>query len=509
MKKASSQRLTRFAHWLVPGAAVALDLFRPIFNPDIYWHLCAAQRIANARQIPSTDWLSSSMMGAPWRDFEWLTELLFYAFFRAGGLAGLWILKGLIVALLIAAFINVLRAMEIDPGLQAPTTALFACAILPFADLRPDMISAIALLWLYGRLETAGRRQGSVAPFVGVVLFFALWANMHAGYPLGLVLLAMYACLGERAVRRSAALSLVAGLIGCCLQPGGPLAFSVLWQHAHQLHGLANLVIEWAPPLPQNHWYWTFFTVELIVALTGAIALIRRRPLPAAPAVIATILGLLAMRHARLTLFFPIVALPLSVAALSGAKESGLGRWSRFVLLTVGLLATAHSAVLALAFGTGREIVHPVISDRTTGFFANQKRVLGGHSILAHSFEWSGYLEWRLWPAYRLFADGRYIFYPALAQVQRATGAPKAWGALLKLNNIDLVILERDEPFVRLPQKGERSLHKSVAVPYHTLLMPSAEWALVHTDEDVLVFARRSSFPAAWVATQELAESRF
>ena len=67
----------------------------PIANPDLFWHLSAARWMAAHHAVPRADWLSLSMSGAPWLDFEWLSQLVFGAFYKLGGFFGLWLLKGI------------------------------------------------------------------------------------------------------------------------------------------------------------------------------------------------------------------------------------------------------------------------------------------------------------------------------------------------------------------------------------------------------------------------------
>ena len=90
-------------------AAVAACAALPFANPDLFWHLSAARRILELGRIPAADWLSYTRAGAPWIDFEWLTQLAWLAAYSAAGWWGLWAVK---VALFSAAAVLVWRALE-------------------------------------------------------------------------------------------------------------------------------------------------------------------------------------------------------------------------------------------------------------------------------------------------------------------------------------------------------------------------------------------------------------
>ena len=86
---ATPPRTPRAGLWLAAScaAAAAACALLPFANPDLFWHLNAARRIVETGAIPRADWLSYTRAGAPWVDFEWLSQLLWLGAFRgaAGG----------------------------------------------------------------------------------------------------------------------------------------------------------------------------------------------------------------------------------------------------------------------------------------------------------------------------------------------------------------------------------------------------------------------------------------
>ena len=73
--------------------AAALVVLLPIGDPDLWWHLSAGRFIFEHAALPRADWLSYTMAGKAWADFEWLGEIVFYSAYELGGLKFLYVLK--------------------------------------------------------------------------------------------------------------------------------------------------------------------------------------------------------------------------------------------------------------------------------------------------------------------------------------------------------------------------------------------------------------------------------
>jgi len=74
---------------LVAGLLAALLLCcGPVFDPDLPWHLSAGRQYFAMHAVPRQDFLSRTMAGRPWIDFEWAAEALFYGIEKYGGGSG-------------------------------------------------------------------------------------------------------------------------------------------------------------------------------------------------------------------------------------------------------------------------------------------------------------------------------------------------------------------------------------------------------------------------------------
>lgn len=523
---------------LLAGAALAClpGLLLPLSNPDLFWHLSAARRMLELGGIPAADWLSATRAGSPWTDFEWLTQLLYMATFGAAGLLGLWLLKVLLMLAAAAVLWRTLSLYGLSIGYAAAGLALWSAGALARSDIRPELFSVLAFGLLLRALEA--RRLGRAAPSpVWCVPLFGLWANLHAGFAYGLLLLGFYAA-GEfldsmagpsrpradgswrrrlRALwrgrlpvpRPSLWMCLAAGLAGSFLQPFGLAPFKVLWEHWRQMETLSSYILEWGPIRLDNPWHWPYWAF-LFLGFAAALAQLRRnRWVPLGPLAALLYFGYAAAQHTRLAAYFATVSLPLALHWAGAARllpsPSPLRRW---VLAGAVVLCGGYSFWRGHSFGLLRSVFHDrFVPVAATEYLDRESRVLGGRPLY-HPWGWGGYLGYRLHPRYAVFQDGRYIFHELLAEAGAAVGSADEWQGFLDRYGIEVAVME-NLPFMlattRLYPDGTT---KPFQRPYYVMFMPREGWALVHWDKKALVFVRRSAVPASWLKSAEFRFAR-
>src|ERR671932_1617198 len=95
---------TRRLFEIILFAALFVMATREISDPDFWWHLRTGQYIVETRTIPHTDIYSFTNNGKEWVTHEWLSEVLIYLLYRAGGF-GLLIVS--FAAIITASFLIV------------------------------------------------------------------------------------------------------------------------------------------------------------------------------------------------------------------------------------------------------------------------------------------------------------------------------------------------------------------------------------------------------------------
>ena len=468
-------------------ALALLVLGFPVFSPDLFWHLSAGRWILQHAQVPRLDPFSFSAAGAPWIDFEWLAQLLFYGAGAAGGERGLWVLKG---ALLLAAFIPVdglLRDRRASPLARAGALALWTAALVPHADLRVDLVSTAFFAWLLRRLES--RR----ASFLFGFGLFALWSNLHAGFVLGFFLYALYSLasrFGGGNRPEGLAAEAAGAALGTLLNPYGIGLYRVLFAHASE-PAMARFVMEWGPP----NWHRAF-QVPLLAALvaTAAAAVAARGRLPRTLAAATLVLGLATAASARFGAYF--------AAAGAACVFSAFPR-PRAGLLAAGLAALSLMLVAPLRqVRWGSSFQDDYVARRAVEFIARERAVLGSLRLF-NQYEWGGYLGWRMGEGYKVFGDGRYLFHGQLPEIQNALASADGIAALAERRALAGFLIKNDRlllPSTRAYPDGSR---REIPRPWHVFLFPRARWALVYSDEQALLFLDRAKIPAGWLAVHE------
>ncbi|HEX3904757.1 MAG TPA: hypothetical protein VH853_18120 [Polyangia bacterium] len=314
---------------LFVGVAV-LALFTPA-QPDTFWHLRAGADIWRTGQVPRVDLYSHTAYGTPWPDHEWLSQVLMFAAYRAGGgMAGLEIGAALLI---VGAALASYRLMV------GPQTTRFAIMLAGLAiassawSLRPQLLTLFmlpALVWLLAR-----ERYLLVPPF------FLLWANAHGGVALGGVVLGV--CVVAAALRwlhtrapadrrRAIALAVVLPLAGLAVA-ATPLGFHIYrFVVASAARSYEVQIAEWFVLRPDSAIGVLFWAATIAFAV---LVVVRRRAIAAGDwtdwVVVAAGLALLPLgiRSARNIGPFLILAMPAASRALGPTLRLRLSRRPR------------------------------------------------------------------------------------------------------------------------------------------------------------------------------------
>lgn len=159
---------------------------QPIFTDDLWWHLALGRAFAEHGPWLAEDPLLFAPAGPP-SPSSWLSDVALAHLAQTVGFIGLRVLHVAFVAGILALVWSLLRRASRSAAIAScGTTAFAALAAYRLVQLRPDLVSIAASLVLF-RCRFADPRP---PPWPHVALMSALamlWANMHAGFPLGLM----------------------------------------------------------------------------------------------------------------------------------------------------------------------------------------------------------------------------------------------------------------------------------------------------------------------------------
>ncbi|MCI0474671.1 MAG: hypothetical protein L0Y55_00330, partial [Anaerolineales bacterium] len=229
-------------------AILVLALFviaaREISDPDFWWHLRTGQFIVETRAIPRADIFSFTNAGRPWVAHEWLSEVLIYALYALGSFPALILTFAALVAL---TFAFVYARAPGKPYIAAFAVLLAALAAAPTLGARPQMLTLLlGSIFLY----VLDQRRDWLWLLPPLMM---LWVNLHSGYALGLVIVAVYlfaqAVSGQRSAISARQLAIIFALcfVAVLFNPNGAAMyvypFETLTSRAMQAY-----IQEWFSP---------------------------------------------------------------------------------------------------------------------------------------------------------------------------------------------------------------------------------------------------------------------
>lgn len=201
----------RLAGAVFAGAScsAALWLFcaqmgRGAMTADWPW-LYRAGELIRAHGLPRQDLFSWTFPHRHWVLYQWLFEVVVapvYHTFGPTGCAVLVSVTGMATYVLLPALFGYRRGVH--PGLSVTVGSLVLLPVSANLGLRPMLASTLALWIQYVLLDgLRGGRVGWRTAWAGVALLYALWANLHLGFVLGLLSLGLFA-IGDTWTRRRA-----------------------------------------------------------------------------------------------------------------------------------------------------------------------------------------------------------------------------------------------------------------------------------------------------------------
>lgn len=164
------------------GLGTAPSIFR---DGDVSWQVAAGKWIIQNGRIPTTDPFSYTAFGHHWVAMEWLAQIIYGGAFTLDGYAGL---ATVVATAVIALFAIIYFHLEARASPIALTVALLMAAfvIAPFILARPHVLAWPLLAgWTILLLQAAEKGR---PPPLWATLLLVVWTNLHASFPLALVI---------------------------------------------------------------------------------------------------------------------------------------------------------------------------------------------------------------------------------------------------------------------------------------------------------------------------------
>lgn len=433
---------------------------RPIVDPDFWWHLRTGQLIDQTQTIPKADPFSYTAAAKQWIAHEWLSEFFIFKAFKLGGY-GLLIL--IFSAVITASFLFTYLRCPIGskPYVAGFAVLLGAITSAPIWGVRPQMFNLFftsIFLFLLDRF----RHNGNFRTLIPIPLITILWVNLHAGYILGIAIEIIYIFgylleiaikkyhrkeIIDRATQKSfwiLVCVLITSFFAILLNPTGfrilAYPFQTLTDSAMQTY-----ISEWfSPDFHQLIWQPFAF---LILALIG-VGMFGNRPISITKILLTLVFGYGALRSIRNIPLFAIVVIPvvaeqfneLIKLKLNSQKQSSHFRY------IAPIAVSAIAIILVLGFIQVTTNQQKSEAENFPNAAVNWIKENKPKGNLFNSYNWGGYIIWRLYPEYLVYIDGRADLYGSefVSNYTEIYFTKPGWEEKLNQENIRIAFVESD-----------------------------------------------------------------
>lgn len=475
-------RVPELPTWLFLGllasllAAPTSHLLRDL---DVGWLIRYGEFILQTGRLPEADVFSFTRTGEKWTLYQWGFLLYLGGLHRLAGLGGVVWGAGVIVALTFALLLFLVLRLGVHRLLALGLTILAMAATSHYWLARPGSVNFLFYLITLGILEEYRRAPGR--QLWGLPFLFLMWANLHIGFVVGLMVVILYglwgwlapgAFRGPGASRDSRILLVLPFCIGAlCLNPYGPRLLTYGWG-ATSSSFLNDNILELQSPNFHNPASFPFLAqLALLLWLEGGSA--PGRSLFLALITLTLFLALYSGRHLT---FFSLTATLVLAQRLGDrgwkAREPrsppGQG-WAWGVLgafLLLGAVMGVHR------WHPGYHGFDPQVAPAGVAAFLQSQDSPRPVRVFSQDDQWASYLIYQLHPRALFFMDSRYEFYGegfikhSWELLERALRDPR----VLDSWEVDYLILNRK---------------KLLAAPD-----PGPDWALAYQDTQALVYHR-------------------
>ena len=466
---------------LVLGIVYMFFCSRPIWHTDVWGHLSYGRYIWETKSLPSTEPLLPFAKGMPFVDTPWLSQLIGYgivstARLQLAGLQGLFA----IAVTCCCAMLSWRTYRQTRNGWFSAMSigAFLLVGWAPLTIMRPQIAGLICFMYLLTRLSSRSIRRSD---WVMIPVVFALWANLHASFFVGLGLLGCF-CLGRAidVLRRTGSVQavlrddrvrrfFVLGELAAAAVLINPYTIR-LYVEALRVSGSENLqdLTEWYPLILRDGQGQLF--VAMAVALTMLYRVSPRRV--RSWEVLSLVgLGLATMWSTRMIVWWaPIAALLLAQhgfavwrkwchAPLVALPVPRSGRWS---FVSAGLVWIAFMlSPFGIAVIHGKHTdTSRAVSKFTPRFAAEYLTKHPPQGPVFNTFEWGDYLQWAGPKDLQLFVNShahlipRDVWLAYMQVIEQRTG----WEETFDRYGINTIVIDLAgrEPLIKKLKEDEK-----------------------------------------------------
>src|SRR5579863_629180 len=461
-------------------------------DAGIGWHIRNGEQILQTHTITRIDPFSVTTIEQKWYAWEWLYDIAIAEVHAHGGLNGVVFFTAIVIA---ATFALALR-VALARGATVPITLLLLAFSLAASSIhflaRPHVLSWMFCVVWFSVLDKAATsddpKQWRQLYWLPPMLL--LWANLHGGFLVGLVLLGLYladalsgywrsreSAASQRAAAWAVLLARVTGLsfLASLVNPYGLALYSHIYAYlsdrflmdhidefqSPNFHGIAQkcfliLLLMAMVALTANekklrpaHW--------LIVLFAAYSGLYSSRNLPVSSLLLTFIIAPLLSQEIKeateaasvaqklRTFLFRLHRFSSRVTMLESRFRGHL--WPAFALL-FGLWACLHGGTVG-----ARQVIDARFSETRFPVLAvNEIKQSNIREPVFAPDYWGGYLIYRFYPERRVFVDDRHDLYGSkfFQQYLTTIHVEPGWSNLLDSMQVNWVLVPSGSPLANI-----------------------------------------------------------
>lgn len=165
--------------------------FRALNESDNFYHIKTGQVIWETKSVPHQDVFSYTAVGAQWVTHEWLAELVFYGIYTAFGFWGLMAFAAGVALISYSLLLRLALLKRANFFISCILVVIIGIFTFKLWVVRPHIfgyLGLVILIWLLEKYRTRPRLFYLWLAAIDVLV----WANMHASFILGIVIMAFY-----------------------------------------------------------------------------------------------------------------------------------------------------------------------------------------------------------------------------------------------------------------------------------------------------------------------------
>ena len=452
---------------------LSLALMLPLSPQDYWWYLRLGKDIASTGSIPIVDTYSFTQAGKPFFYQAWLSALIFWGAYQAGGLALTFCLRAALIAITYALLWALIRQLGVDPRLSSLLVLIAALTGSSNWSFRPQLLTYpifVLVLYIFTNWNLSNKRAVWILPILSV-----LWVNLHGSFPL-LFILGILALLAGTGNKKQLALALGISAAALVINPHGVY---VLQYVKYMLSAPSNQLFsfEWMPMVNRG-WQANLFYIWLL--LFAPLTAFSPRKLSTLDWVYFICIGWFALLGIRYVIWFLFILAVLTAKLLAEwtarSPETLFQNEKPAINIALACLFLVIPFALLPGFRDSWWPDAPRAYDSSNPIEATDW--LKAHPKLAgplwSDFSQSSYLIFAL-PSRPVWIDTRFELYPPeqWEKYIAIAGVSPQWQNLLDEEGIQLAMLSTS---------GEPALISA--------MQNSNQWCKEYHDQDTVIFSK-------------------